>query len=692
MRPRLLLVLLAAAALALPLAAGATTRTLTITAAIAHPVHPFKAFDGDPPRTFDFNGDGRQEIIAQNDNQYAYVFDSRTGASLAEVTTTFPPGWGARSFNGPEAYTEGGVAHLVLENSAAYVTSFRFDKAASTATHFVFAKEWERHLDTCHASPGSDAKPVLVDLDRDGHYEIVASTEEVGVYALRADSGALYWKACIGGGNAEPEVGDLNRDGFPDVVFGSDGGIVTAMNGRTGQTMWAYNILAHFNLGSASMPVGPAIGQLDGLGGPDVVVGARDSHNATDPSKDHAMLLALSSGGTLLWARQDVNGGAPLTYTHPIIADAASDGQPEVYWADWNTMGHKPPWDESQAWQVTGPAHFYRYDKAGGLVWKQTLSTFWNNKDLALADVDHDGVQEVLATGPNSAGHEGIWYLDSRTGAQESFVDVYPWQVERGPVVADLGGTGTMQWILEAGPQATSAGPAIQVYDTGVPYNAMWPHVPEYPLGAPVPTTSTSATTTTALPPQGGCFAATFTIKAPNEWWQELSPHPADGRPVHAADVRVNGGSWQPMAMSSWGAWTSSVHSVAGSHVEFRIHDATTGTSQSQPFTWMDGTLSKPSAPCGGTTTSSTTGGGTFAATFTPHAVGNDWWVETAVDSTHAIAKVEAKLGGGAWQPLDATSWGTWAKSLPAPNGTPVTFRATDTAGATATSQVYVWT
>ncbi|MFO1533996.1 MAG: hypothetical protein ABR562_10090, partial [Thermoplasmatota archaeon] len=170
---------------------------------------------------------------------------------------------------------------------------------------------------------------VLADLDGDGVFEIVASTEESGLFALRQD-GSIFWKQCIGGGNAEAGIGDLSGDGLPDVVFGSDGGMITAINGATGTTMWSYNLLSHFNLGSASMPVGPAIAQLDGLTGPDVVVGARDSHDANNFSNDHALLIALSSGGNLLWAKQDPTGN-PLTYTHAIVGDADKDGATEVY-------------------------------------------------------------------------------------------------------------------------------------------------------------------------------------------------------------------------------------------------------------------------------------------------------------------------------------------------------------------------
>ncbi|MES2153963.1 MAG: hypothetical protein V4510_02415 [bacterium] len=666
-------VLALAAPLSIPTpAAAAPTRALAITNASAHPTVPFAGFDGNPPKVFDVNGDGRLEIIAQNDNQWVYVFDSASGAILFQATTTLPPGWGARSFNGPEValMTQGGAVHLVVANSAATVTMFRFDAVASTSTHFAFVKEWERRLSDCFSTPGMDAKPVLADLDGDGTFEIIAATEEQGIYALRAN-GQVLWKNCMGGGNAEPGIGDLNRDGTPDIVYGSDGGIVSALDGRTGSFLWTYNVLAHFNLGSGSMPVGPAVAQLDGLAGPDVVVGARDSHDASNWSNDHALLLALDSSGRLLWGRQDPQGN-PLTYSHAVVADAAGDGVPEVYWGDWNTIGHKPPFDESQAWKGTGPAHFYRYDRSGNLVWRQTLGTWWSNKDVPLADVDGDGVQDMIANGPNAGGHDGLWSLDSRTGAKESFVDLWPWKLARAPVVADLAGNGMMQLVAEVGQLDPSAGgAAILVYDTGKPYSSAWPHLP-YPTVGPAP-------------PPSGFFNATFTIKAPNAWWQELTVTPQTPRTITQAQVRVSGGAWLPMSKSSWGAWTSSYHTVAGTKVEFLATSSDGAQSQSQPFTWLDGNLSHGSVPPGSPPPSS------FSATFSPSSNINEWWVEVAVTASDPLAKVEANVNGGPWTGLDATSWGTWAKSFHVASGSAVQFRATSTSGDAATSSTYTW-
>ncbi|HEX9815712.1 MAG TPA: hypothetical protein VGB18_01920, partial [Candidatus Thermoplasmatota archaeon] len=395
------------------------------------------------------------------------------------------------------------------------------------------------------------------------------------------------------------------------------------------------------------------------VGGPDIVVGVRDSHDANVYTNNHALLLALNSEGKKLWGTRDVNDGNPLTYTHPMIVDTDKNGYAEVYWGDWNTMGHKPPWDPEDAFKRLGPANFYRFNQNGYKVWETSLDTYWSNKDLALADVDDDGVQEVLANGPATGG-DAIWYLNSKTGAKEDFVSLHPWQAQRGPVVADLWNTGTMQWVIQVGGAAgTTAGPAILVYNANVPYDSAWPHVPYTTMsGAP--------------PPPTGTFSASFKL-SPNvsEWWVEVGV--TGNQAVSGVTASVNGGAPVALTKQSWGAWAKSFFVARGSSVVFKATASTGEVATSQTFTWLG------AAP-------------TFTATFSPKAVGNDWWIEVAVSSASTITKVEASINGGAYQTLDKKSWGNWAKSINAPDGSSVKFRATNSAGATATSSTYTWT
>ncbi|HEX9816449.1 MAG TPA: VCBS repeat-containing protein, partial [Candidatus Thermoplasmatota archaeon] len=538
-------------------------------------------------------------------------------------------------------------------------------------------------------------------LDRDGDLDIVASTEENGVYAYRMD-GTRLWARCIGGGNAEPTVADITGDGYPEVVFASDGGVVTAMSGKSGATLpgWPFDARVKYKLGSGSMPVGPAIGQLDGVGGPEIVVGARDSHDANNFANNSVLLLAPKSNGQVLWAKQDPEGN-PLTYTHAIIVDAQNDGQTEVYWGDWNTMGHKPPWDPDLAWQVTGPGNFYRYAADGTLVWKRTLGTYWSNKDLAIGDVDGDGIQEVLANGPKN-GHDGIWYLDSRTGAMDAFVDMYPWKVSRGPILADLWNTGTMQMVVpgRADNEQLADGAAILVFDTHAPYNSVYPHLPHPTLLPPI------------VEPQS-TWASTFEIKSPNAWWQEVKVKPDTARTVTAVEISIKDDHWQPLTKSSWGAWTASYNTPAETKVEFRAVDASNQYSISQPFSWMDGTLSKrsvdsstpppppppttsTSAPPPPPTTTSTTPTtipppSGFDARFTVSPNVNEWWIEVTVSGNQQISNVDTRVNNGAWRPLTLRSWGSWAESYNAPKGSIVEFRATSSTGAQDLSERYCW-
>ncbi len=186
--------------------------------------------------------------------------------------------------------------------------------------------------------------------------------------------------------------------------------------------------------------------------------------------------------------------------------------------------------------------------------------------------------------------------------------------------------------------------------------------------------TTTRSVTVTAPP---AAFTASFAVAAgSNEWWQEVKVT-SSATPAKV-EFSANGGAWQSMSLKSWGSWATSVNVVKGTPIVFRATDSAGQTASSTSQPWL-GAASPPPAP-------------TFTATFAPKSVGNNWWVEAGVSSSQTIVKVEAKLNGGAFVELPKDSWGTFAKSINAPNGTQVVFRATSSTGATATSATVIWT
>ncbi|HEX2066824.1 MAG TPA: VCBS repeat-containing protein [Candidatus Thermoplasmatota archaeon] len=80
-----------------------------------------------------------------------------------------------------------------------------------------------------------------------------------------------------------------------------------------------------------------------------------------------------------------------------------------------------------------------------------------------------------------------------------------------------------------------------------------------------------------------------------------------------------------------------------------------------------------------------------FDATFTG-VRGNEWWIQVNVAAAGGtLAKVDVRLNGGDWKPLAKQSWGGYAASYRAVDGTIVQFRATSTTGATDLSDCYRW-
>ena len=187
---------------------------------------------------------------------------------------------------------------------------------------------------------------------------------------------------------------------------------------------------------------------------------------------------------------------------------------------------------------------------------------------------------------------------------------------------------------------------------------------------------------------------ATFDHKGGNEWWVELKLD-ANFQPDDVL-ARDDGGPWVHLDLRSWGHHAASFRIEPGHKVQFMAEVWQDGTLHQLVSCWF--THPEGVTPTGGATCEDTADGSQpppppsgFDATFS-NVRGNEWWVETNVATTGGtLAGVDARVNGGAWTALAPTSWGSWAKSLHAPSGSTVEFRARATDGATDTSAAYTW-
>ena len=163
------------------------------------------------------------------------------------------------------------------------------------------------------------------DLDGNGSEEIIVGTRGRKIYALRAN-GTILWGPV--GTTAEidstPAIADLDGDGLNDIVVGVGSMVdptgtarVVALKGTTGAVLWSYTpvlTLPPANLVMSS----PAIGDLDGDGTLEVVVGA---------AADGSVHVFRSNGTTFPGWPKFVRD---TIISSPALADLDNDGKLEI--------------------------------------------------------------------------------------------------------------------------------------------------------------------------------------------------------------------------------------------------------------------------------------------------------------------------------------------------------------------------
>jgi hypothetical protein len=414
------------------------------------------------------NGDGVPEVVIGHQNGWLHVLAGSTGHDIAGwpqpaiVAGSTPtaidstPAVADLFRNGGHEIVVG-VGSLWAPNQQGGVIVFN----SNGTKHCVFRTRDVGNVWANNGIPDGYTEPVfssvaIGDVNGDGYPDIVFGSFDSHIYAIDRNCNKImdfYNEDSVW---SSPALYDYDGDGRQEIFIGADqapGGIFNGTGGTFRALKWTPGAPGNTTVlwsqrTNDTIWSSPAIGDIDGDGRPEVVVGAGFFYNGSD--SHHVFAWHLDDGSPLRGWPVTVSG---TTMPSPALGDLTGDGVPEVAVSTSDGVVHAYRGNGSELWE--------NHPSFGPLGAGVGMSS------PIIADFNGDGHNDVAA-GDNAA----FYVFNGATGATMQIVNTWLSHESAG-AVGNFGG----QWkLIVDGFNTPNHTNSLQAFDMPAPATTPpWP-------------------------------------------------------------------------------------------------------------------------------------------------------------------------------------------------------------------------